>query len=241
MERIFSFALGNIWRWDTSTNRNVLIDLVRKLDVSGVELTLATKEELYAFNLSWKNKQWLRGLGYVTIHAPFKLFKDSENEEAVLNQLDEISRIYDEVNAKNVIIHPEDDLFTSDILKNCKFELSVENLPRTSGVPIAELRKIFTKYPRMRLCLDVSHAYSWSKFETGKLIKAFQNRISQIHFSGTYRKKDHQSLRGVSKEFLRSIQTIKNLEVPLVIEEDIERKTLQYVKEELEYIRNLFV
>ena len=49
MERVFSFALGNIWRWDTSTNRNVLIDYVRKLDVSGVELTFATKEELTRF------------------------------------------------------------------------------------------------------------------------------------------------------------------------------------------------
>ena len=240
MERVFSFALGNIWRWDTSTNRNVLIDFVRKLDVSGVELTFATKEELYSFSLSWKNKHWLRGLGYVTIHAPFRLFKDSENEKEVLNQIDEISRIYDNINAKNVIIHPEDDLFNSDILKNCEFELSTENLPRTSGVSISDLRKVLTKHPRMRLCLDVSHAYSWSKFETGKLIKAFKDRISQIHFSGTYRKRDHQSLRRVSKEFLLSIQPMKNLEVPLVMEEDIEPRSFQYVKEEFEYIRNLF-
>jgi hypothetical protein len=240
MERVFSFALGNIWRWNTSTNRNVLIDFVRKLDVSGVELTLATKEELYSFSLSWKNKRWLRRLSYVTIHAPFRLFKDSENEKEVLNQIDEISRIYDNINAKNVIIHPEDDLFNSDILKNCEFELSTENLPRTSGVSISDLRKVLTKHPRMRLCLDVSHAYSWSKFETGKLIKAFKDRISQIHFSGTYRKRDHQSLRGVSKDFLLSIQPMKNLEVPLVMEEDIEPRSFQYVKEELEYIRNLF-
>ena len=240
MKRVFSFALGNIWRWDTSTNRNVLIDFARKLDVSGVELTLATKEELYSFSLSWKNKHWLRRLSYVTIHAPFRLFKDSENEKEVLNQIDEISRIYDNINAKNVIIHPEYDLFKSDILKNCEFELSTENLPRTSGVSISDLRKVLTKHPRMRLCLDVSHAYSWSKFETGKLIKAFKDRISQIHFSGTYRKRDHQSLRRVSKEFLLSIQPMKNLEIPLVIEEDIETRSFQYVKEELEYIRNLF-
>jgi hypothetical protein len=71
------------------------------------------------------------------------------------------------------------------------------------------------------------------------LIKAFKDRISQIHFSGTYRKRDHQSLRGVSKEFLLSIQPMKNLEVPLVMEEDIEPRSFQYVKEEFEYIRNL--
>jgi len=240
MKRVFSFALGNIRRWNTSTNRNILIDYVRKLDVSGVELTFATKEELYSFSLSKNNKHWLRGLDYVTIHAPFRLYKDSEDEKEVLKQINVISRMYHNINAKNVIIHPEDDLLSSQILKNCEFDVSTENLPRKNGVSISDLRKILHKYPQMRLCLDVSHAYSWSKFETGKLIKAFKDRISQIHFSGTYRKRDHQSLRDVSKAFLLSIQPIKKLEVPIVMEEDIETRSLEYVKEELEYVRKLF-
>ena len=54
-ERIFSFALGNIWRWSSSENRNTLIDYIRDLEISGVELTFATKEDIYSFRLSSKN------------------------------------------------------------------------------------------------------------------------------------------------------------------------------------------
>ncbi len=240
MKRVFSFSLGNIRRWDTSANRNVLIDFIRDLDVSGVELTFPTKEELYSFSLSCNNKHWLRNLDYVTIHAPFELFEESEDEKEVLKQINEISRLYDNIHAKNVIVHPEKDLVNSDIFKDCKFNVSTENLPRKNGVSIPDIRKILNKHPRMRLCLDVSHAYSWSKFETEKLINAFKERISQIHFSGTYRKKDHTSLRDVTKDFLLSIQPLKKLEVPIVIEEDMEIRSLEHVKEELDYIRNLF-
>jgi len=240
MKRIFSFALGNIWRWNDSANRNILIDCVRKLDVSGVELTFAKKEELYSFILSRENKHWLRGLDYVTLHAPFRLYEGSENEKEVLRQINDISRIYNNTKAANVIIHPEDDLLSSEILKDCDFDMSTENLPPKSGVSTSDLRKILHKYPRMKLCLDVSHAYSWSKFETGKLVKAFKDRISQVHFSASYRKKDHQSFRKTSKDFLFSIKPIMKLEVPIVIEEDIEIRSLEYVKEEIAYIKNLF-
>ena len=239
MKRVFSFALGNIWRWNTSTNRNALIDYVRKLDISGVELTFATKEELFSFNLSRNNKHWLKGLDYVTIHAPFRLIKGSKDQKEVIKQFNDISRLYDDINGKNVIIHPKD-LLNSDIPRNFECDISTENLPPRSGVSLLDLSKVLHKYPKMRLCLDVSHAYSWSRVETGKLTKAFRDKISQIHFSGTYRKRDHQSLRNVTKNFLLSIQPIKDLEIPIVIEEDIQTRSLGYVKEEIEYIKHLF-
>lgn len=239
MKRVFSFALGSIWRWSASTNRNALIDYVRKLDISGVELTLATKEELYSLNLSRDNKHWLRSLDYVTIHAPFRLIKESKDQSEMIKQLNDISRLYHDIDAKTVIIHPND-LLNSGLLKGFECDISTENLPPKSGIPISGLRKVLHKYPNVRLCLDVSHAYSWSRAETGKLTKAFKDRISQIHFSGTCRKRDHQSLRDVTEDFLLSVQPVKCLAIPIVIEEDIEPRPLGYVKEEIEYIKHLF-
>jgi len=239
VRRLFSFALGSIWRWNTSTNRNILIDYIRNLDVSGVELTFATKEELYSFNLSRKNKHWLRTLDYVTIHAPFRLIKGSKDQKEVIKQLNDISRLYHDIDAKTVIIHPHD-LLNSNIPKGFECDISTENLPRKSGVPISGLRKVVHQYPHIRLCLDVSHAYSWSRAETGTLTEVFKDRISQIHFSGTYRKRDHQSLRNVTKDFLLSIQPVKCLDIPIVIEEDIEPRSLGYVKKEIEYGKGLF-
>jgi len=240
MEYVFSFALGNIWRWSNSKNRSNLLSYVKKLDISGVELTFSTKEELFAFSLSKPTKKWLQNLEYVTIHAPFRLYQDAENEEEVIKQINMISKIYHDLNCKNVIIHPETKMFDLDLLNECEFEISVENLPQKSAISILNLREIFDKYSHIKFCLDISHAYSWSKFETRKLIEAFQDRISQIHFSGSYRKRDHQSLRKVSKAFLFSIQPIKQLKVPIVIEEDMAPNSLEYIKGEIEYIKNFF-
>jgi sugar phosphate isomerase/epimerase len=240
VQRTFSFAIGNIWRWDNSENRNALIDYVRDLDVTGIELTLATKKDLYSFKLSNENTLWLKKLDYVTIHAPFNLFKESENEKDVYDQLDTMVTIYHQVDAKRIIIHPEPKLIQSDILKGYPVQFSIENLPRKHNFSISFVKTILDKYPHMDMCLDTSHAYSWSKYETCKLIQAFMKKISQIHFSGSYRKKMHVSLRKVSKNFLYSIQPLKYLDVPIVIEEDLEIKSLKYVRQELEYIKRLF-
>ncbi|MBL7100776.1 MAG: TIM barrel protein [Nanoarchaeota archaeon] len=239
MKRIFSLALGNIWSWTASKNRDDLIKYAKKLDVSGVEITFAYKEEIYAFKLSTSNRDWLRQLDYVTIHAPFRLIRAAENEKEVIKQLDAISRIYKDINAKAVIIHPGD-LPAPEILRKYDFNILTENLAKKSRFNLTDLRKTLSEYPNIRLCLDVSHAYLWSKYETDKLINMFKDRISQVHFSGNYRKKNHQSLRKVSNDFLESIQPIKELNVPIVIEEDIKIKSLKYLKEEVEYIKNMF-
>jgi sugar phosphate isomerase/epimerase len=240
MKKIFSFATGNIYRW--SKNKNNLINLVKKLEVNGVEITFAFKEELFSFRLSKDNRLWLRNLDYVTIHAPFRLLRRSENKGEVIKQLNIISKLYGEINAKNVIIHPMD-LPPPELLNKYKLKISTENLPKRSHVAISDLRKILKKYPKVDLCLDVCHAYRWSKYETGKLIKAFKNRISQIHLSGVYKNKEHRSLRKVTKNFLYSIRLIKELNVPIVIEEDIffKEKKLKSLKKEIEYIKRFII
>ena len=147
--------------------------------------------------------------------------------------------MYQQVNAKDVIIHPLD-LPSPEILAKYPFKVSTENLVKKRNVTITKLEKIFQEYPNIGLCLDVAHAYLWSKDETQKLIDAFSERITQFHLSGTYRKKDHQSLRIVTKKFLSSIEPIKKLNVPIVIEEEIFAKDLNYLKEEVEYIKQMF-
>ena len=92
----------------------------------------------------------------------------------------------------------------------------------------------------MKLCLDVSHAYTCSRHETKQLAQAFADRISQIHLSGNYRRKSHQSLRKVSKAFMLSIRPIMELDVPIVIEEDMGIESMRYVREEIEHCKSLF-
>ena len=239
MKKIYSFATGNVRTWNNVKNRNVLLKYTRKLDINGIELTFSSKEELYAFKLSDQNKSWLKSLDYVTIHAPFKLVSKADNKEEIIKQLNIISELYNNINAKNVIIHPNQ-LPELRIIKNYDFVVSTENLPKKRHITVEDLKVIFNKYRGIKLCIDISHAYLWSKYETNKLVEAFHDKISQIHFSGTYRKKDHQSLRKVTKEFLFSIQTIKELDIPIVIEGDIKEKSLKSVRKEIKCIKRFF-
>lgn len=216
-----------------------LVDYTKKLDISGVEVTFASKEELYAFALSRDNKSWLRNLDYVSIHAPFRLLSESDNNEELIGQLDIIADLYNEINARNVVIHP-DELPFPEILGNYSLHFSTENLPSLSSARIADLRNVFDTYPDMELCLDVSHAYLHSERETGYLIDAFSERISQVHFSGASENADHLSLRQVTERFMSSIEPIKGLHVPIVIEEDIENENLEEVKEEIRFIKAIF-
>ena len=239
MERIISFSLGNIWRWSASADRSKLIRYLKTLDISGVEIVFPTEQELNAFHLSRKDAQWLRGLEHTTIHAPFNLFLSKASENAILKQLNIISELYEEIRAKSVVFHPASRERLAP-LADRNFHVAVENLPPRNQVGIGKLQQIFDVYPYFSFCLDISHAYLWSKDETVRLIRAFGDRLSQIHLSGTYRRKSHQSLQTVSQDFLRTIGDIKHLDVPLVVEEDFKLINIAAVKEELTFIRGLF-
>ena len=244
MERIICFALGNIYRWMAGKNRAELIKYVKQLDVRGVELTLGRKEELYAFKLKTSQAEWLRSLDYVSIHAPFRLVRNSDSLDETLKQLDIIQGIYQQVKAQTVIVHPND-LPPKHILDSYSMNFSTENLPPKRHITIPKLRKILKAYPEMGLCLDVAHAYLWSKHETQKLVNAFRNRITQVHFSGTYKRHDHLSLTKVSRDFIKSIEPVKSLDVPIVIEESfvfehgIRKKSIGTLRKEVGYIKSL--
>lgn len=239
MSRIISFATGTMWRWRGLKNWNALLDHIKHFNIEGVEITFASKEELYVFKLSKQNEKWLRGLKYVTIHAPFKLVRKARDEEEVMKQLNLLSGLCIKIKAKNIIIHPRD-LPRPEMLKMFKFKVSTENLPKRSHVSIFDLERIFKKYPKIGLCLDVSHAYLWSKHEARKLVAKFGKKITQIHFSGTYRNKEHQPIRIVTKDFLYSINPVFLLSVPVVIEGDTRSRDKKFLKEEVEYIKHMF-
>ncbi len=237
MDRIFGFATGNLW---TSKDMNRLLESIMEIGVSGVELTFGTKGELYSFRLSNKNRSWLRKLEYVSVHAPFRLVAESDGEEEVARQLDIIQGLYDDVDARNVVIHP-DNLPEPEILESYDFFVSTENLEKRRHVAIDDLKRIFRSYPKLGFCLDTSHAYTCSKEEATLLIRAFKNRISQVHFSGTYRNRRHQSLAHVTKDFLSSIQPVKKLDVPIVIEGGSRfTKGMQTVRKEVEQFKSFF-
>jgi len=239
--RILGFASGSVWRWSAEKNKAGLLRFLYKLDISGIEITFSKKEELYKFKLNPKQIKWLKGLDYVSIHAPFRLVRRADNEKEIFKQLKYIGKIYKLVNAKNVIIHVKD-LPSKKILKKFNMKISTENpVKRKRGRKRVDVvRKALEKYPKIGLCLDVARAYCWGRNETRNLVKKFKKRITQVHLSGNYRKHDHVSMKIVSREFMRSIKPIFGLDVPIIIEEDMRIKNIKKLKAEIKYIKSMF-
>lgn len=214
----------------------MLVDVARQLDIAGVEITLASKEELFSFQLSREDMTWLRALPHVSIHAPFRLVTGSDNREDLLHQLRLLSELYQSISAKTIVIHP-DEMPKPELLQQQTFAVSTENMPEGRFSAQSNLHDLMSRYPTAGLCIDVSHAYLRSAKETAQLITAFKSKISHVHLSGADADSDHLSLRNAPREFLHSIQPIKALMVPIVLEADIRTVSIEYLKEEITYIK----
>ncbi|MDD3627169.1 MAG: hypothetical protein PHV06_07605 [bacterium] len=237
--RIITFALGNIWQWTKLLNRDPLIQYARNLEhIDGIEITFASKNELMAFELSRENRKWLSKQKYVSIHAPFNMLRASQNEKEYRDQLKSIEKIYKETNSKNVVIHPTELPQNTAILKDYKMDISVENMPPVKCFNVVNLGDVLKKNPGFGLCIDVAHAYLWSRDMTKRLVKKFGDRVTQIHLSGTYKRRDHQSLQVVTSNFLKSLEPIYPLSIPIVIEETFKTKNIKDVQHEVTYIKH---
>ncbi|HDP73708.1 MAG TPA: hypothetical protein ENN46_01990 [Candidatus Woesearchaeota archaeon] len=92
----------------------------------------------------------------------------------------------------------------------------------------------------MGLCLDAAHAYFWSPKETSLLVSKFKERITQVHFSATFRNKDHMLFCNASKSFRDSVKPLRKLSVPIVIEGSIKQKSISLLRKEIKSVRDFF-
>lgn len=237
MDKLTGFSTGTIWRWMNTKNRNELIDYLRPLNPQAIEITLGSKDEIYSFRLSEKNIAWLRGLPYVSIHAPgFHI--TASNAKELRAQLDIVENLFSLINAKTVVMHIED-FPPRDILNTIRFPISVENTGPGSYTSPGKLDSVFTSFPGYMFCLDISHAALISERETSILISRFGKRVSHVHISGTTGDLDHQSLVGASGKFYRSLAPALRLDAPFLIEEDIKEPDLELLRIELKEVKSL--
>lgn len=239
MARLIGFSLGTIWRWVSKDNAAGLIDYARKLDIDGIELNFS-RGMLLGMRLDRSQLAWLRKLRYVSIHAPFELQKPVgvRGAEEFAYQMDRIWELYRRVRAKNLIMHPGQ-LPGRRLLDEYDFRVSTENMSCGPGSTTAALKRILHDYPDIGLCLDVSHAFAVSSTETGRLVGAFESRISQVHISCTCGSRTHQSIGRATAAFLSSIKPTMRLDVPFMIEEDVRKEDMERMKAEIRLVRNI--
>ncbi|MBM3200502.1 hypothetical protein FJZ53_06190 [Candidatus Woesearchaeota archaeon] len=211
------------------------IDLIKDLDVDGLEITFASAEEVKKFSLSEESEAYVKSLSWNSVHAPFKYtFDKSKKSEKIIKLME---NIYSKTCSKNLVVHPDriDDF--SRILGR-GMSVSTENLIRYETNKLEDLLK---NHKNLGIVLDLTHAACNSLDEIEKLYGLFHDKITEIHCSAHTDGKRHQLFHKATEEYLAKSSIVKSLDVPLVIELELpEDVTVSVVREEVEFLKKWY-
>jgi len=229
------FATGNLWRL---IGKKDIFEIISQLNIDGIELTLGKN-----FNervLTETNQEICKKYSQNSIHSPFGYSLKYISEKEVFDGLKILQEYSKLTNSKYVIVHPVQ-TFPKDYFQKASLDFLTENLNPKKGKdrPRLGFEVALNNDPSIGLCLDVSHAYDWSVNETEYIVSKWKHKIKQVHFSNNRYHKDHLSFEKVGKSFIKSIEPLKDLNVPIVLEEDMEFSTVKEIKEELERVRKI--
>ena len=170
----------------------------------------------------------LRQYEYVSVHAPSRFSEDQEPDVVELLKPFMAYRW-------PIILHP-DAIHNAALWTQFGDVLCIENMDKRKAVgrSVAELEPFFDKLPEARFCFDIAHArqVDSSMTEAYMLLKAFGNRLRQIHISEVNSSSKHDRIsRGAVRTFKEVSHLIPPtvpviLETPVVeaeIEEEIKR------------------
>jgi hypothetical protein len=241
--KLISFATGNLYKFLNEIDTMSLID---SLGIEGIEYTYG---KYYAERpITKTDKKILLKRKDISLHTPFKLLKFPENIQKDTLDFEKIIQDYKRVKAKRLVLHP-DQILNKQILKLGKennIQFITENLRKRHGNDKKKTQerfgfeKVLNEHKSFGLCLDVAHSYSWSPKETKDIVEKWEDKIMQVHFSVTHYKKEHLPLTKASKNFLNSIKCLRDLDVPIVIEEEMETMNKKWILKEIEQIKKLF-
>ncbi|MFA5931680.1 MAG: hypothetical protein WC821_05215 [archaeon] len=229
------FASGNLYQLN---GKKDVWGMIANLNVDGVEVSYGkTLEERALYE---KDFEILNNYDFVSMHSPFKLIFGAKSESEIEKNITKMYVDYKKANAKEIVIHPTENL-SKRLIDKFDINWVTENLnpKKYQDRPRDGFEIVLNENPSFNMCLDVSHAYDWGASETQRVVSKWKHRIKQIHFSNNRYHKDHLMFKKVSKDFLKSIDPIRELNVPIIIEEDMGTPNLQEIKEEIKRIRKI--
>ena len=226
------FATGSLRRL---MGKKDVMGIISKLDVDGVEYTYG---KFYGERpLSESDFDILKNYKYNSVHSPFKLSFDLVSEIEFNKTMNLIVKDYKKMKATQMVVHPQNIL--PNKLPNLNFV--TENMTPKKNISGRRLsfEKVLNQNKDFGLCLDASHAYFWGIEETERIVKKWKKRIKQVHFSNNRYNKDHLTFEKVGRNFLKSIEPILDLNVPIVIEEDMHYIKVSDIKKEIKRVKEI--
>ena len=208
--RHVGFSTGALAKSDLSLG----VEMARSLNLKAIELSALRLRELDTLR-KVVSSQDFSNFDYVAIHAPTDFAESDEGE---------VSRVLGAIARRHqwpVVLHPD----TIRIFDRWAFLgslLYVENMDKRKpkGRTVEEVQEVITQLPKAQVCFDIAHArqVDSSMTEAYRLLRAFQDRIRQVHFSEVGSDSRH---RRVSTGAFRAYGAVARsipCDVPIILE-----------------------
>jgi len=233
MKQKLSVSTGSFWKPGKWLGHNQAIRKISKLNVKNIELCLLDFEEIFNLNVLQAKKD-LKKFKTIGIHLPGHYYRKDKETKFVV---DVMHFIYKTLKADYVVVHM-DWLKNPHHLKKKKWNILVENVTGRHKVGYQKFSNFIKKH-KLNMLLDVNHASDYGEKEIQNYIKKLKNKIKAVHLAGGHdKKKFHKDFSKASKKFLKSLEPIKELNCPIVLE--MSRITFKQLKKEIKEVKEWF-
>lgn len=240
MKRLVCFSSGSLY---VSTEKSDFHRDIKKCfklrRTDGVEILFAEATKLIQFKFDKSELDFLRGLKFKTIHAPFyfnaKHLKARYNNSPVYKKLlKKLYRLYDQIECDNINIHPHQ-IRSYKIFNTKDYQHSIENATPRQNFAVGYYRKILKNNTNFKFVLDTTHALAGGELK--KLAKEFKKDIIYCHLSAFENERLHLFLHATGKRALKELNPVKKLNCPVVSETWTEDPKLKPHQKEIDFAR----
>ncbi len=197
---------------------NHALNMLRKnTKIKNIELSALRVNELDIF-VDAISKLDLTQFTYISFHAPSRF--DPKKEQEIVQKLHALNKP-----EWPIILHP--DVITNfSLWQKFGSSLCLENMDKRKkfGRSVSELVGLFDKLPDASFCFDIGHArqVDTSMTEAYLLIKAFRNRLKQVHLSEVTTSSKHDRLSYSAILAYQEIASFIPQEIPIILETPVE-------------------
>lgn len=224
------FSTGALAKGDVARG----IEMARELGLSIIELSALRLRELDTL-VKVAAERNFADFDYVALHAPTD-FAPSD-EKGVVETLSGVACS----NQWPVIVHP-DAISSFELWRPLEHLLYVENMDKRKprGRTVEELEEILKRVPNAYLCFDIAHArqVDSSMTEAYRILRNFQDRIRQVHFSQVGSDSRHRQVSDGAFRAYGEVAAGIPANVPIILESVVSESTspLEDAAEELKRV-----
>lgn len=206
-------STGNFWDGKNPLDNLEALKKIKKLDVSGVEVTFADPSYLDGF-FSDEVRNLLQKFKIVGMHLPAIKYQKNDRAREIIKKCYCLYRL---MKADYAVLHLGW-LKDPDLFRGTKWNIVIENGGSRHGLLVKDMHDFLRKHKRFKMVLDVNHAYETG--EIGEYVKKLKNKIFAVHLGGGEIKDSpmHRPFFAASEEYRRQSGAIKKLDCPVVLE-----------------------